>query len=77
MNYILHMLIHIRKQGNTLNMPITAIENTKLFGHWIRHCFDLSSFIYKTFLLKSQTPQVGLEPTTDRLEGGCSIPLSY
>jgi hypothetical protein len=40
MDYILHMLIHIRKQGETLNMPIAAIENTKLFGgHWIRHCF--------------------------------------
>jgi hypothetical protein len=50
MDYILHMSFHIRKQGSTLNMPIAAIENTKLFvGHLVRHCFDLSSFIYKTF----------------------------
>ena len=28
-------------------MPITAIEITNLFcGHRIRHCFDLSVFIY-------------------------------
>jgi hypothetical protein len=40
MDYILHMSFHIRKQGSTLNMPIAAIELTKLFcGHWVRHCF--------------------------------------
>ena len=78
MDYILHMSFHIRKQGRTLNMPIAAIEWAKLFGgHLIRHCFDLSSFIYKTFFLKSQAPQVGFEPTTNRLEGGYSSPLSY
>ena len=26
---------------------------------------------------KPSTGPVGFEPTTDRLEGGCSIPLSY
>jgi hypothetical protein len=78
MDYILHMSFHIRKQGSTLNMPITAIEIAKLFcGHWIRHCFDLSVFIYKTFFPKSQAPQVGFEPTANRLEGGYSSPLSY
>ena len=50
MDYILHMSFHIRKQGSTLNMPIAAIEHTKLFvNHGVRHCFDLSVFIYKTF----------------------------
>jgi hypothetical protein len=40
MDYILHMSFHIRKQGSTLNMPIAAIEITKLFcGHWVGHCF--------------------------------------
>jgi hypothetical protein len=34
-------------------------------------------FIYKTFLEKSQAPQVGFEPTANRLEGGYSSPLSY
>ena len=59
-------------------MPIKAIKWTKLFsGHGVRHCFDLSVFIYKTFLLKSQAPQVGFEPTANRLEGGYSSPLSY
>ena len=78
MDYILNMSFHIHKQGSTLNMPIAAIEITKLFcGHWVRHCFDLSSFIYKTFFSKSQAPQVGFEPTTNRLEGGYSSPLSY
>ena len=41
---ILHMSFHIRKQGSTLNMPIAAIENGKLFGHWIRHCFRPKCF---------------------------------
>jgi hypothetical protein len=41
---ILHMSIHIRKQGSTLDMPITAIKNGKLFGHWIRHCFRPKCF---------------------------------
>ena len=78
MDYILHMSFHIRKQGSTLNMPIAAIEWAKLFcGHWVRHCFDLSVFIYKTFFSKSQASQAGFEPAADRLEGGCSIPLSY
>ena len=27
--------------------------------------------------MQPQTRLVGLEPTTDRLEGGCSYPLSY
>ena len=59
-------------------MPITAIEHTKLFcGILERHCFDLSVFIYKTFLEKSQASQAGLEPATDCLEGSCSIQLSY
>ncbi len=71
------MSIHIRKQGSTLDMPITAIKNGKLFGHWIRHCFRPKCFIYKTFFSKSQASQAGFEPATDRLEGGCSIPLSY
>ena len=40
MDYILHMSFHIRKQGSTLNMPIAAIEITKLFvNHGVRHCF--------------------------------------
>ena len=55
MDYILHMSFHIRKQGRTLNMPITAIEITNLFcGHRVRHCFRPKCFIYKTFLLKGQ-----------------------
>jgi hypothetical protein len=45
MDYILHMLIHIHKQGSTLNMPIAAIEITKLFcGHRVRHCFRPKCF---------------------------------
>ena len=78
MDYILHVSIHIYKQGSTLNMPIAAIEHTNLFcEHLERHCFDLSVFIYKTFFPKSQAPQVGFEPTANRLEGGYSSPLSY
>ncbi len=50
MDYILHMSFHIRKQGSTLNMPITAIKVTNLFGgHLVRHCFRPKCFIYKTF----------------------------
>jgi hypothetical protein len=57
-------------------MPIAAIENAKLFGHWIRHCFrPLMCLFIRVF--KNSTSQAGLEPATDRLEGGCSIPLSY
>lgn len=53
MDYILHMSIHIRKQGSTLNMPIAAIEITKLFcGHWVRHCFDLSVLFIRLFFQK-------------------------
>jgi hypothetical protein len=50
MDYILHMSIHVRKQGSTLNMPIAAIEITNLFfGNGVRHCFRPKCFIYKTF----------------------------
>ena len=74
MDYILHMSFHIRKQRRPLNMPIAAIEWAKLFGgHLMRHCFDLSSFIYTTFILKSQAPLVGFAPTTCALEERCSI----
>ncbi len=39
MDYILHMSIHIRKQGSTLDMPIAAITGNNLFVHLERHCF--------------------------------------
>jgi hypothetical protein len=45
MDYILHMSIHIHKQGSTLNMPIAAIKVTNLFGgHLERHCFRPKCF---------------------------------
>ena len=53
-------------------MPIAAIEITKLFcGHWVRHFFDLSVIIYKTFLLESQVEN-------DRIElsiSACKAPV--
>jgi hypothetical protein len=56
MDYILHMSFHICKQGSTLNMPIAAIENTKLFvGIWLDIVFDLSVFIYKSFSVKKSS----------------------
>ena len=77
MDYILHMSFHIRKQGRTLNMPITAIEITNLFcGHRIRHCFRPKCFIYKTFFSKSQVENIGLEPMTPALQRRCSTRLS-
>ena len=73
MDYILHMSFHIRKQGSTLNMPIAAIENTKLFlWHGVRHCFRPKCFIYKTFFSKSQMETSGLEPETSCLQSKCS-----
>ena len=30
-------------------MPFAAIENTKLVGGWISHCFDECVFIYTSF----------------------------
>jgi hypothetical protein len=69
MDYILRMSFHIRKQGSTLNMPITAIEITKLFcGHRIRHCFRPKCFIYKTFFSKSQVENRRLELLTSALQ---------
>ena len=44
---------------------------------WLDIVFDLSVFIYTTFLFKSQATQEGLEPPTNCLEGRCSIQLSY
>ena len=44
---------------------------------WLDIVFDLSVFIYKTFLFKGQASQEGLEPPTNCLEGRCSIQLSY
>ena len=77
MDYILHMSFHIRKQGRTLNMPITAIEWAKLFcGHRIRHCFRPKCFIYKTFFSKSQVENIGLEPMTSCLQSKCYYQLS-
>ena len=77
MDYILHMSFHIRKQGRTLNMPITAIEITNLFcGHRIRHCFRPKCFIYKTFFSKSQVENIGLEPMTSCLQSKCYYQLS-
>ena len=36
---VLHLTYHIRKQGSTLNIPMTGIEIAKLFGgHWVGHC---------------------------------------
>ncbi len=76
MDYILHMSFHIRKQGSTLNMPITAIEITNLFcGHRVRHCFRPKCFIYKTFFSKSQVENIGLEPMTSCLQSKCYYQL--